>query len=95
MSVQRTRQLVHHAARLGDAGAAETPMALFAAKADVAEMVTRVTQQAMILAGGRGYSQNGTVGRLLRDAQASHVMAPTTQLLKTWLGRSLLGLPPL
>jgi isovaleryl-CoA dehydrogenase len=94
-SIQRTRQLVHHAARLGDAGAPETPLALFAAKSDVAEMVTSVTQQAMILAGGRGYSQDGSIGRLMRDAQASHVMAPTTQLLKTWLGRSLLGLPPL
>jgi isovaleryl-CoA dehydrogenase len=94
-SIQRTRQLVHHAARLGEAGAPETPLALFAAKADVAEMVTNVTQQAMILAGGRGYSKNSTIGRLLRDAQASHVMAPTTQLLKTWLGRSLLGLAPL
>ena len=48
-SIQRTRQLVHHAARLGDAGAPETQLALFAAKADVAEMVTSVTQQAMIL----------------------------------------------
>lgn len=94
-SIQRTRQLIHHAARLGDAGDPDAPLALFAAKADVAEMVTSVTQQAMVLGGGRGYGQNSTIGRLLRDAQASHVMSPTSQLLKTWLGRSLLGLPPL
>jgi alkylation response protein AidB-like acyl-CoA dehydrogenase len=93
ISVQRTRQLVHHAARLGDAGDATTALALFAAKADVAEMVTSVTQEAMILSGGRGYGQNSRVARLMRDAQASHVMAPTTQLLKTWLGRSVLDLP--
>lgn len=92
-SIERTRQLVHHAARLGDAGAAETPRALFAAKIDVAEMVTTVTQQALMLSGGKGFGKTGAVGRLLRDAQASHVMAPTTQLLKTWLGRSVLGLP--
>ncbi|WP_309085640.1 acyl-CoA dehydrogenase family protein [Chelativorans sp.] len=95
MQVQRSRQLVHHAARLGDAGDPETALALFAAKADIAEMATSVTQEAMILAGGRGYGKNSAVTRLMRDAQASHVMAPTTQLLKTWLGRSLLGLPPL
>jgi hypothetical protein len=33
--------------------------------------------------------------RLLRDAQAAHVMSPTTHLLRTWLGRSMLGLPML
>ena len=93
ISVQRTRQLVHHAARLGDAGDASTALALFASKADVADMVTSVTQQAMILCGGRGYEQNSQTARLMRDAQASHVMAPTTQLLKSWLGRSLLDLP--
>ncbi len=91
-SVQRTRQLVHHAARLCDDNSPEAPHALFAAKADVAEMVTAVTQQALILAGGRGYGQNGHFGRLMRDAQAAHVMAPTTLMLKTWLGRSLLGM---
>jgi len=93
IAIQRTRQLVQHAARLGDAGDPGTPTALFAAKADVAEMVTHVTHQAMMLCGGRGYSKNSATARLMRDAQAAHVMAPTTQLLKTWLGRSLLDLP--
>lgn len=95
IKVERSRQLIHHAARLGDAGDPQTPLALFAAKADVAEMVTAVTQLAMILGGGRSYGKDGAVARLMRDAQAAHIMAPTTQLLKTWLGRSLLGLPPL
>jgi alkylation response protein AidB-like acyl-CoA dehydrogenase len=95
MMVERSRRLIHHAAALGDAGDPQMSLALFAAKADIAETVTAVTQQAMMLGGGRGYSRDGGVGRLLRDAQAAHVMAPTTQLLKTWLGRSILGLPPL
>ena len=93
IAIERTRQLVYQAARLGDAGDAQAPLALFAAKADVAEMVTFVTQQAMVLSGGRGYGQNSLVARLLRDGQASHVMAPTTQSLKTWIGRSILDLP--
>ena len=93
ISLQRTRQLVRHAARLGDSGDPSAALALFASKADVAEMATFVTQQAMILSGGRGYGQNSQLARLMRDAQASHVMAPTTQILKTWLGRSLLDLP--
>lgn len=93
IQVERTRQLVQHAARLGDSGDRKTPLALFAAKADVAEMVTSVTQLAMMLSGGRGYGRDGQLGRLLRDGQAAHVMAPSTQLLKSWLGRSLLDLP--
>jgi alkylation response protein AidB-like acyl-CoA dehydrogenase len=93
IQVERTRQLVHHAARLGDSADPTAPLALFAAKADVAEMVASVTQLAMILSGGRGYGRNSHLGRLMRDAQAAHVMAPTTQLLKGWLGRSMLDLP--
>ena len=30
--------------------------------------------------------------RLLRDARASHVMSPTTDMLTLWTGRSALGL---
>jgi alkylation response protein AidB-like acyl-CoA dehydrogenase len=95
IAIERTRQLIHHAARLGDAGHAEASLALFASKADVASTVTYVTQAALELGGGRGYAENSHIARLLRDAQAAHVMSPTTHLLKGWLGRSLLGLPPL
>jgi alkylation response protein AidB-like acyl-CoA dehydrogenase len=33
------------------------------------------------------------MAQMLRDARASHVMAPTTEVLKLWLGRALLGIP--
>jgi alkylation response protein AidB-like acyl-CoA dehydrogenase len=90
---ERARQLVHYAARLGDAGSPNTQAALFAAKLEVAGTAVAVTNAAMRLAGGRGYQENSAVARLLRDAQAAHVMSPTTHLLKQWLGRSILGLP--
>lgn len=93
IQVERNRQLVRHAAKLGDTGDPNAALALFASKADVAETVTAVTQLAMVLSGGRGYGESSQIGRLIRDAQAAHVMAPTTQLLKSWLGRSLLDLP--
>lgn len=95
IAVERTRQLVHHAARRFDAGEPDASPALFAAKADVAETAVRVTQAALELGGGRGYGANSRIARLIRDAQAAPVMAPTTHLLRQWLGRSLLGLPPL
>lgn len=93
MEVEATRRLVHHAARLADAGDPGASLALFAAKAKVAKTVTAVTETAMILSGGRGYAESSLVARLHRDARAAHVMAPTSHLLKTWLGRSLLDLP--
>jgi len=31
--------------------------------------------------------------RHLRDARASHVMSPTTDILRTWTGRALLDVP--
>ena len=91
--VQSTRQLIRHAARLFDTGAPEAPLSLFAAKARVAKTANRVTETAMILMGGRAYADNSTIARLHRDARAANVMSPTTHLLETWLGRSLLGLP--
>lgn len=93
IEVEATRRLIHHAAKLVDRGAAEAPLALFAAKTKVAQTVTAVTETAMILMGGKGYGENSDAGRLHRDARAAHVMAPTSHLLKTWLGRSLLDLP--
>src|SRR5215831_17165675 len=90
---ERARQLVHHAARLGDTGSPSCQAALFAAKLDVAGTAVAVTNAAMRLAGGQGYQEHSSLGRLLRDAQAAHVMSPTTHLLKRWLGRSVLGMP--
>ena len=91
--VEATRQLVRHAARLGDAGSEGATRALFAAKARVAKTVNTVTETAMILMGGRGYAENSQVARLHRDARAANVMSPTTHLLQSWLGRSLLDMP--
>jgi alkylation response protein AidB-like acyl-CoA dehydrogenase len=91
--VERCRCLLRHASALGDAGSPEASKALFAAKVDVADAAVSVTNGAMTLLGGRGYQENGKLARLMRDAQAAHVMSPTTHLLKRWLGRSVLGLP--
>ncbi|HSK39753.1 MAG TPA: acyl-CoA dehydrogenase family protein [Arenibaculum sp.] len=93
IAVNRSRRLLHHAATLGDAGAAGAREAILASKVDVAEMVVGVTNAAMSLTGGRSYQANGKLAQLLRDARAAPVMSPTTHLLKAWLGRSLLGLP--
>ncbi|MFZ5862929.1 MAG: acyl-CoA dehydrogenase family protein [Nitrospirota bacterium] len=93
IAVERTRALVYHAARLGDMGDPTATAAIMAAKADAGDMAVWVANEAMTRCGGAAYRENGPLARLLRDARASHVMAPTTDILKVWLGRSLLGLP--
>lgn len=91
--VERTRQLIYHAAMLGDRGDASAITAIMAAKAEVGGCAVDTVNEVMTLAGGIGYQQNGKLGMLLRDARAAHVMSPTTDLLYTWIGRALLDQP--
>lgn len=93
IAVQRARLMVQNAARLGDAGSPEALLAILACKAEAGEAAVGVANEAMTLCGGQGYREHGLLGRLLRDSRASHVMSPTTDLLKLWLGRVSLGLP--
>lgn len=91
--VERTRQLIYHAAILGDNHDPKAVLSLLSAKAEVAECVVNTVNDVMTLMGGITYRENGKLSRLLRDARAAHVMAPTTDMLRTWTGRALLGLP--
>lgn len=90
---QRTRHLVYHAAAAGDGGRADSLIHILACKAAAGETAVRVTNEAMTIGGGTAYRDNSKLARLLRDARASHVMSPTTDMLKTWTGRALLQLP--
>ncbi|MES2702851.1 MAG: acyl-CoA dehydrogenase family protein [Bacteroidota bacterium] len=91
--VESCRRLIYHAAHQGDKGAADAVLAILAAKADVAECAVDTVNEAMTLAGGIGYQHNSHLGMLLRDARAAHVMSPTTDMLLTWVGRTLLDQP--
>jgi alkylation response protein AidB-like acyl-CoA dehydrogenase len=93
MGVERSRLLLYHAARLGDLGSPEALNFILAAKADAAHTAVATANEAMTLCGGSAYRDNSILARLLRDARASHVMAPTTDMLTTWTGRSALGRP--
>jgi alkylation response protein AidB-like acyl-CoA dehydrogenase len=93
MAVEKTRGLVYHAAYLGDIADPKATVTIMQAKADAGDTAVWVTNEAMTLCGGSAYRENSELARLVRDARASHVMAPTTEVLKTWAGRLLLGLP--
>ena len=92
MNVEKCRLLLQHAAHLGDLGSSDALTAILASKADAANVAVATTNEAMTLCGGMAYRENSTLARLLRDARASHVMSPTTEMLTTWTGRSALGM---
>lgn len=90
-TVERTRRLLWFAADEGDRGGAQALPALASAKAEVADAATSVINDALTLAGGIGYREGSDLDRRMRDARAAHVMAPTTDMLRTWAGRAILG----
>ena len=93
MDVHQARELVLSAARLADVGDPAALTALLSSKIAAVTAAVQVTNEALTLGGGRAYRENGRLARLLRDARAGHVMAPPTDVLKLWLGRTVLGLP--
>jgi alkylation response protein AidB-like acyl-CoA dehydrogenase len=62
-------------------------------KASAAETAIEVTDLAMKLCGGSAFRKELGVERNFRDARAARVMAPTTDALLDFIGRSLLGQP--
>lgn len=91
--LERTRQLTYHAAASFDAGDPDALIAIMAAKVEVADCVVSMVNEAMTLCGGIGYRSSSRLHRLLRDARAAHLMSPTTDILRVWIGRALLGQP--
>jgi isovaleryl-CoA dehydrogenase len=91
--LESTRRLVHAAAEGADAGQPDALVSVLACKAAAGDAAVEIANEAMTLTGGMGYRENGKLARMLRDARASHVMSPTTDILKTWVGRALLNLP--
>jgi len=92
-NLEKTRRFAYHAAIEGDMGSEEALPLLMATKAEVADCAVTLANEAMTMAGGAAYRENSRLTRLLREARASHVMSPSTDLLHLWTGRALLGLP--
>jgi alkylation response protein AidB-like acyl-CoA dehydrogenase len=69
-----------------------TPLAVLATKAACNEMALRVTETALRVAGGAGFSKHVGIDRPYRDARAGFVMAPTSDALYDFAGRALCGM---
>jgi isovaleryl-CoA dehydrogenase len=87
------RLMVHEAARLGDSADAGALVALMESKIVATEAAAAVTEAALEVCGGQGYTRALPVERHLRDARAGAVMAPTNGVLRNWTGKALAGLP--
>ncbi len=82
-----------HVAGLMNHPGPDTLLAVLEIKAAAAETALEVTDLAMRACGGAAFSGHLDVERNFRDARAAAVMAPTTDVLYDFIGRTLLGLP--
>jgi alkylation response protein AidB-like acyl-CoA dehydrogenase len=91
--LESARYLTYHAATSFDSGEPESLIALMSAKVQVADAVVNIVNEAMTLCGGIGYRKDSKLHLLLRDARAAPLMAPTSDIMRVWIGRALLGQP--
>lgn len=76
-----------------ESGAPDTMRHVLAVKAVSGETAVRVTDLALRTCGGAAFSKHLGLERVFRDARAAIVMAPTTDHLREFIGRTLVGLP--
>ena len=93
IAVRQARLLVRDAAALGDGGDETALVAIMEAKVAATDAAISVTQQALEVCGGQGYTPALPIERHLRDGRAGSVMAPTNGVLRSWIGKALAGLP--
>jgi alkylation response protein AidB-like acyl-CoA dehydrogenase len=70
-----------------------TMLRVLETKAAAGEVAIGVTSAAMRVCGGAAFSKQLGIERLFRDAHAGAVMAPTGDVLREFIGKSLLGIP--
>ena len=85
----RIDDLVDHLERPRDT----TLLRVLETKAAAGETAISVTSAAMRACGGAAFSKHMAVERLFRDAHAGAVMAPTSDVLREFIGKAVLGIP--
>ncbi|MCW5653610.1 acyl-CoA dehydrogenase family protein [Hydrogenophaga sp.] len=75
------------------AGRPDTMLRVLEVKAAAAEHALEVTDIAMRVCGGAAFRKEAGIERLFRDARASSVMAPTSDVLYDFIGKAVTGLP--
>jgi alkylation response protein AidB-like acyl-CoA dehydrogenase len=85
----RIDDLVDHLERPRDT----TVLRVLECKAAAGEVAISVTSAAMRVCGGSAFSKQMNIERLFRDAHAGAVMAPTSDVLREFISKAILGMP--
>jgi alkylation response protein AidB-like acyl-CoA dehydrogenase len=93
LELRSARAYLAETLRRATSGDPEVMLDVLGIKARAAEACTSVVSRAMTLGGGAAFGRRGGLERMFRDAQAAAVMAPSTDVLKEFLGKACLGVP--
>jgi len=85
------KALTLEAARAGANGESDALAKILAARIVASEAAIECGRLAMRVGGGKAYNKGLPTERLLRDAYAGQIMAPSSDVLTVWLGKSLTG----
>lgn len=93
METDRARAYLEDTLHRMEAGQPDSMNHLLAIKASSAETAVSVSDLAMRTCGGAAFSRQLGLERVFRDSRAAIVMAPTTDHLREFCGRLMVGLP--
>lgn len=93
LAIQGARRQAYQSAAEQDTQADNALIGLMASKVLANDVAIRATNNALQVCGGLGYRRGMPIERLYRDARAGAVMGPTSELLRDWIGKTLLGMP--
>ncbi len=85
----RIDDLVYHLERPRET----TMLSVLETKAAAGDTAIAVTSAAMRACGGAAFSKHTSIERFFRDAHAGAVMAPTGDVLREFIARTILGMP--
>ena len=71
----------------------DATLRVLACKAAAAETANEVLDLAMRVCGGASFRKDVAIERYFRDARASGIMAPTTDILYDFIGKAVCGMP--
>jgi alkylation response protein AidB-like acyl-CoA dehydrogenase len=93
LTTDTVRVLLNDTLTALETGRPDAMLRVLEVKALAAESAVDVTDVAMKVAGGAAFRKELAIERRFRDSRAARVMAPTTEALFDFIGRSIGGLP--
>jgi alkylation response protein AidB-like acyl-CoA dehydrogenase len=93
-SIEAARNFTYNVATTLDGPPTGPPLPLYSSKLFATEMALDVTQKALQIHGGHGYSREMPLERYYRDARGLTLHFSPTEMLKGMMGKMLMSMPP-